>query len=157
MSNKKRIPYSEGTWFAVPLDDNAYCVGRVARCMRGGGVVLAYFFGPRRDRVATLEEVRSLQADDAIKALRVGDPGLMKGEWPIIGDSDCWNRQVWPMPDFLRKDAITGKAWRIKYSDRDPNQVVSEERAPFESRELEADMLYGYGVVEELLSHALPT
>ncbi len=62
----KKLPYREGDWFAVPLQDGDYAVGLVARCPRGGKVFLGYFFGPRRKRMPNLKDLQGLTAEDAL-------------------------------------------------------------------------------------------
>jgi hypothetical protein len=60
-----RVRYGEGDWFAVPLDEGGFCVGVVARANRSG-VLLGYFFGPKRLDVPTLAELTALKAGDAV-------------------------------------------------------------------------------------------
>jgi hypothetical protein len=51
--------YNEGDWFAVPLREGGFAIGVIARVMpRKEGVVLGYFFGPRRNAVPTVEEAQ---------------------------------------------------------------------------------------------------
>jgi len=94
-----KLPYKEGTWFAVPLRGGGYATGLVARHIPGEGkIVLAYFFGPKRQTIPSMEELEGLTPDMAIKVIRVGDLGLFEGSWPIVGDSPKWQRERWPMP-----------------------------------------------------------
>jgi Immunity protein 26 len=59
--------YSEGDWFAIPLRGGGFATGLIARMMpHREGVLLGYFFGPRRDKVPTLDELRDLSTPDAI-------------------------------------------------------------------------------------------
>jgi hypothetical protein len=91
------------------------------------------FFGPKRDRVPNLEELTALRADGAVLVEGIGDLGLINGTWPIIGDSAQRDRVGWPVPVFIRRVGILVKAaWRVHYSDDDPNVVVSEERIPYD-------------------------
>jgi hypothetical protein len=106
----EKLPYKEGTWFAIPLQQGGYAVGRVAR-LSGDGIILAYFFGPKRETVPTLADLGSLTPDSALAVVRAGDLGLIEGSWPIIGDAPVWEREKWPMPAFVRRDEI-GKARR---------------------------------------------
>jgi hypothetical protein len=151
----KKLPYKEGTWFAVPLRQGGYAVGRVARHTPEGEIILAYLFGPKRERVPTLDEVEHLEPHEAVKAIHVGYLGLLDGSWPVIGDSPRWERERWPMPAFIRKDDLSRTAWRVIYSDDDPNSVVSEQRIPYETAELESAGLYGAKAVEAVLSQLL--
>lgn len=151
----EKLPYKEGTWFAVPLRQGGYAVGRVARHTPKGEIILAYFFGPKRERVPTLEEIDRLEPAEAIKVMRVGYLGLLDGSWPVIGDSPRWERERWPIPAFIRKDDLSRTAWRVIYSDDDPNTVVSEQRIPYEAAGLEKDSLLGDKAVEAVLSQIL--
>jgi hypothetical protein len=151
----KKPPYREGTWFAIPLKESQFAVGRVARHSPKGAIVLAYLFGPKRDAVPALEELGSLKATDAVKVWRVGDLGLLNGNWPIIGDSPTWEREQWPMPNFLRQPDATRSGWKVTYADDDPNRVLEEQRVPSQIEGLERDALFGYSAAESALSQIL--
>lgn len=151
----KRLPYEEGTWFAVPLRDRGFGVGVVARIGRRG-VTLGYFFGPRRDAVPRVNEVENLRPDDAIVVKLFGDLGLIEGSWPIIGRGTQWNRSDWPLPGFRRLDDFTGQARRVEYSEKD---LVTAVRDVPTTREdvngLPEDGLSGAGAVEIVLTRVL--
>jgi len=154
-SSKELLPFSEGTWFAVPLRVAGYAVGRVARHSPTGDVILAYFFGPKREAVPNLDEIEHLEPANAIKALRVSELGLLDGSWLIIGDSLRWERERWPIPAFIRKDPLSQTAWRVTYSDNDPNSVPSEVRIPYETTGLEPDRYSGHKAAEIHVSKVL--
>jgi len=135
--------YKEGTWFAAPLPSGRFAVGRVARRTRKGEIILAYFFGPKRDRVPDLNKVESSNPLDAVKVIRIGGYGLMDGAWPIIGDSLLWEREKWPIPEFIRRDPLSETAWRVIYADDNPNEVAREEPIPYSTSDLEPDSLWG--------------
>jgi len=152
---KKTLPYKEGDWFAVPLRDSGYGVGLVAR-MDGEGVVLGYFFGPCYDRLPTKEDISGLSATDAVLVRRFGDPGFLRREWPIIGESDSWSRELWPVPAFGRIALDRSKAWLTEYSD---NDLTSPQReiaiSVEEATGLPEDGLSGYGAIEIRLTRLL--
>jgi hypothetical protein len=152
--DKVKIAYKEGTWFAVPLENSGYAAGRVARYASNGGI-LAYLFGPKLTTIPALIEVEHLQPQEAIKVWHIGDLGLLEGKWPVIGDSACWDREKWPVPHFMRKDELSGSAWRVIYSDDDASKVVAEERIPYETTGLEVGGLYGSVAAELGLSRIL--
>src|SRR5580658_8156552 len=81
-----KLPNREGTLFAVPLRGGGFAVGVVARATNKGKVILCYFFGPRRDSIPALNDMVKLKPESAICVLRIGDLGLINGEWPIIGE-----------------------------------------------------------------------
>ncbi len=129
-------------------------VGVVARATVEGKIILAYFFGPQRTGVPALREVELLKPRDAIRIVRVGDLSIIRGEWPIIGDASSWKRSDWPMPPFARRDHLSRKAWRVQYSDADPNLIDHEEPVSFETN-LERDAVFGSGAAELLLTKVL--
>lgn len=149
-----KVPYSEGTLFAVPLRQGGFAVGVVARASIKGKVILSYFFGPHRTSVPSLAEVEKLKPSEAVRVLQVGDLSLLNGTWPIIGRGASWERSEWPMPVFVRKDPLSRKAWRVHYSDKDPNRIELEEPEPYESA-LECDALFGAGAAEVELTRLL--
>ena len=124
-----RLAYREGDWFAVPLRDGGWAVGRVARMPpppKRGIHLLGYFFGPRRDRVPALEEVASLAPEGAVSVEMFSDLGLVEGRWPVIGGSrDEWasDRDRWPMPAFGYHYDNLGRFYRREYPD-DPRQPM---------------------------------
>lgn len=149
-----KLPYREGTWFCVPLQQGGFAVGLVARATAKGKVILCYFFGPLRTAVPVLAEVEQLKPSDAMRVFRVGDLGLIRGEWPIIGQITSWKRSDWPMPPFVRRDPLSRKAWRVYHSDTDPNLIDREESEPYEST-LEVEGLSGSAAAEIKLTKAL--
>ena len=150
------LPYQEGSWFSVPLRNGGYAVGLVARCSEEGKVILAYFFGPKRLIGVSLNEVERLTPTEAVKALRVGDLGLMNGEWPIIGRSNNWQRNTWPMPRFIRRDDLSRRAWYSYYSEDNPAELLKDEPAAWEASGLDRDSVLGAGAAEIVLTKLLP-
>jgi hypothetical protein len=143
--------YREGDWFAVPLRDGGFAVGVVART-NPDGVLLGYFFGPRRDEVPSLDELGSLKPHDAVLVAMFGHLGLQKGTWPILGQIDGWDRLGWPMPAFVRYEELTGCSFKVLYDDNNPNKVIREEQVqPGAAEQLPKDGLYGAGAIEKVL------
>jgi hypothetical protein len=142
--------YSEGSVFLVPLRDGGYVRGVVARTSPNGKVLFGYFFGPRLLSTDTIA-LDDLNPSDSILTLRFGDLGLTKREWHVLGIIPNWDRSKWPMPDFVRRDDISHKAWLVRYSDNDPNCVETEFPIEFDA-EMPRDSLSGYGAVEIKLS-----
>jgi hypothetical protein len=146
--------YEEGTWFAVPLRSGGYGFGLVARAKNG--CILAYFFGPRQKSLERLKQLALLNAKSAITVLRIGDLGLIRGEWPIIGKLPSWNRSDWPMPAFIRREPLPPfKNWRVYYADDDPTKVVREELESNDRCELLPAVLSGSGAAEIKLTQLL--
>lgn len=153
----KSLPYREGSWFAVPLQGGGHAVGVVARRAPAGRIMLAYMFGPKRDVLPSLDELDTLRPEQALRRLRTGDMALLNERWPMLGDSEHWQRDEWPMPSFIRRNESLQRAWRATYADADPAKLDREESVPFDTPGLESDSLYGYGATELLMSKLLLT
>lgn len=145
----------EGTWFAVPLRTRGFAVGVVARTSSGGGVILSYFFGNVWDQPPPLRSIKDLRPESAVRILRVGDLGIVDGTWPVIGRDPNWQRSEWKSPEFVRRDELSRKAWRVAYSDRDANVVAFEAPTGYEETGLERDAVLGAGAVEIALTKIL--
>src|ERR1035438_9327257 len=121
--------YREGDWFAVPLREDGYAIGVVARANRDG-VLLGYFFGPRRSQLPSLNDVRALIPDDAVLVSRFGHLGLVDVKWPNLGQVDDWDRNKWKMPAFCRYEELSGRSFLVFYDDNDPNRQIRREKVP---------------------------
>ena len=121
-----------------------------------GGVLVGYFFGPRRSEVPSIEELRGLRSEDTVLVQRFGALHLLQDRWPILGHDDGWQREAWPMPPFGRHLEIDGKAWRVEYQNDDPNSVPRETWISMEEfRRLPDNGLLGAGAVESRLTKRL--
>lgn len=153
---RKKLPYKEGSWFAVPLEDSGYALGLVTRAAPAGKVLFGYFFGPRRIQVPELSEVAELLPEDAVLRRMFGDLGLINGDWPVIGESEDWNRDAWPQPLLVRKNTITGQFSLIEYSEDDPNHEIAMYECPAGAvQEYPEDGLSGYIAVQIRLTRLL--
>lgn len=152
---KKAIRHEDGTWFGIPLRNGGFGTGVIARHSPDGSILLAYLFGPKRKEVPSLAEVSKLSPQDALKVIRVGALGLVDGSWPTIGRVASWQREDWPMPQFVRRDDLSEKAWLVTYSDGDPNDVIEEQSVPFDITNVERDALHGAGAAEIVLTRLL--
>ncbi len=151
---RRKLPYKEGDWFAVPLSEGGYALGVVARMNNRGGL-LAYFFGPRYDSVPTIEEARGKAPEDAVAITMVGDLGLLYGTWKVIGRIEPWGRDRWPLPVFGRYDEVFGLAWRIHYAEDLLHELCEERTTVEDARSLPEDGLWGYAYAEIRLSRLL--
>ncbi len=151
----QKLPYREGDVFAVPLRDGGYGIGIVAR-MDGKGAVLGYFFDRRYEAAPAAADVGRLTALDAVLIQIFGDVGLVRGTWPVIGQLRDWRREEWPMPAFGRHEELTGRYFRVEYSDDDPNSRPHE--VPISQEEFERlpeDGAAGFGFIEARLTRLL--
>ncbi len=150
-----KVKYAEGDWFAVPLRDGGFGVGVIARA-NPDGVLLGYFFGPKRDAPPTISEVADLKPTDAVMVRKFGHLGLTQSKWPVVGSVPGWDRHDWPMPVFVRYEELTGRSFRVFYDDNDPNKVVREEQIdPGAGEQGPKDGLLGAGAVEKVLTGRL--
>ena len=116
---------------------------------------MGYFFGPRRESVPRLDELRSLGPSDSVLVRKFGALGLQEGKWPIVGRFGNWSMEDWPLPDFGRIDSMTGMAWRVRYPD-DLDGLGQETRCSIEeAKALPEDGLSGYGALEIRLTKAI--
>ena len=151
---RKRLTYKEGDWFAVPLRSGGFAVGVAARIDRRGGMI-AYFFGPKRTVVPSIDEL-ALVPTDAILVRHCGDLGLLEGTWPVVGSRSDWNRASWPIPAFGRVEPLGDRAWRVEYSEDDLNAPTRESRVSLDEAEsLPKNGVLGAGAAERLLTHLL--
>lgn len=108
--------YSEGTVFNVPLKGGGYARGVIAREARD--ILFGYFFGPRLPDEEF--EIRGFRPEVAVLTTRFSPFGLISGEWKVIGQIQEWNRELWPLPDFVRYDPLGMRKPRlIRYSEAD--------------------------------------
>ena len=154
MKRKARVKAAEGMYFAIPLEPSGFAAGLVARTSKPTGVVLAYFFGRKWGTPPTIEEVSRFTAADAVRILRVGHLGLVRGSWPVIGSLAGWNREDWPVPRFMRIDPLDGYRAVVCYSDHNMLERTSVARAPA-GLTLEEDGLFGAEAAEEEMSDVL--
>ncbi len=122
MSARER--YREGDWFATPLGDGRYVLGRIAR--HSNSIVFGYFFAPPFDHLPTLEEIGDPQAEDSFAQMRFSYLGLRDGEWPVLGQTDNWDRDAWPLPEFESRLEITGRP-TVLYAVQIDEKTVSRE------------------------------
>jgi hypothetical protein len=121
-----RVNYREGDWFAVPLEGGGYAVGVVARA-NPNGILLGYFYGPRRMEPPLLADLAALHAADAVLVARFSSLGLVDGSWPIVGQKPGWDRGDWPTPMFVRHEELTGRWIKVFYDADDPAKLLGEE------------------------------
>ncbi len=151
----KKINYSEGDCFSIPLRGEGFARGVIAR-MNGRGTVFGYFFGPK---IADLADVcvGDLCPEQAIFSGQFGDLGLLNGEWTVIGRVPDWSREKWRFPSFLRFDEGSPTGFLSTY-DEDSLQCINEQKiklSEIDVRDYPEDSLMGYGFVEIKLAKLL--
>lgn len=143
--------FGEGTWIAVPLRDEGFAVGRIARAKRS--ILLGYFFGIRFYSPPLITDVEHFTASEAILVGTFGYLGLKQGKWPVLGKGENWDRTQWPMPRMVRHEEITGRILGVHYDDDDPSIFLGEEVITAgEAAQGPEDGLMGAGFVELALT-----
>jgi hypothetical protein len=119
-----KVNYKEGDWIALPVvDGGGWGLGLVARCK--APAILGYFFGPRRSEPPTMADTVGLTHRDALVIGLVGDLGLLKGEWRVIGKQPSWRREDWPIPLFTNEDGP--RLYLCTYDEDDPAELLRRE------------------------------
>lgn len=147
---KNNIP--EGTIFMLPLRDDGYAVGVLARTSNKGPC-FGYFFGPR---IHSQNEIiyEELNSDKALLCGQFGDLELIRGNWPLVGTIPDWANNRWEMPPQARIDESSDKAWLSYYDDR--LKFLGEKCiTPEQAMQYPYDRLMGAGAVEIRLTKLL--
>ena len=129
-------PYREGQFFLLPLERGSYAIGLIARAPPRGGVLLGYFFGPRRSQAPVVQWLNALHPQNADFVCRFKDTPLYRGEWKLLGVLDTFSRAAWPVPAFHRFDGSvthvpgqeTVQDWKVEYGD--DNLIVPLKESP---------------------------
>jgi hypothetical protein len=133
------------------MGNGEFVLGVIAR--KAGPILLVYFWGDRWPRVPQLEEIGLLLPERAAKVLRVGDLGLRLGEWAVVGSVPSFDSSQWPIPDFVRRDPLRPRAWKISYA-QDLSSVIHMESVGLDSM-LEGDGLCGHKAAEYVVRQAV--
>jgi hypothetical protein len=149
----RKLPYREGTWFAVPLETGGYGVGIVAR-MDGKGGIFAYFFGPKLAAVPALAAVRPKRKSEAVWLCQLGDLGFLEGNWAVIGKCGDWRREEWPLPPFIHVDVVSGETRMRRYTD-DLRASSDEPCSADLAAEYPRDGVFGYRAAESRFTRIL--
>jgi len=152
---RRKLNYSEGDCFVLPLQNGGFARGIVARMDRKGGV-FGYFFGPKLEAKESARIDATLRRENAVLVGQFGGLGLLKGEWNVIGHIKPWSSADWPMPPFFRTDAL-GKLGFICYYDDSLRFLREVQVKPddAEARKLPRDAIMGYVAVEIHLTNLL--
>ena len=151
------IPYREGQFFLLPVERGAYAVGLIARAPVRGGVLLGYFFGPRRSQAPVSQWLSALHPQQAAMVCRFKDAALYRGDWKVIGDLEPFTREAWPVPAFHRFDGsvthVPGndavQDWKVEYGD--DNLIVPRKESPAHGADLKLpeDIAYDPGLLAD--------
>ncbi|MFN0027206.1 MAG: Imm26 family immunity protein [Acidimicrobiales bacterium] len=114
----RRLPYTVGDWFCVPLRDGRWGAGRIVSVHPGGKALLGYFFAPFA-QPPSADVVASLEPAKAILIGKCGDSAIRRSAWPLVRSDVQFDAERWPLPVFRNRDPITGVLRRVVYGDGD--------------------------------------
>jgi len=97
---KRRIRFSEGDVFLIPLNQGGFAAALIARRDVKGSGVLAYIFKRTVDEIQTFDMGCVVSREMVSDVVDVGVQSLRSGDWPIVGRLPSWNRSDWPVPVF---------------------------------------------------------
>lgn len=143
--------YREGDWFGVPLGSGQMAIGLVARSPKRGGLLLGYFFGPPRKQAPDATELKSMHAAQVQLICRFKNGALHRGLWRVFGACTKWRHKDWPMPPFLRKEGLSGRAIRVEYSQDNLTTPAKETEATATDATLPEDIVLDETRVVETL------
>lgn len=135
----------EGSIFLVPLRDDGYAVGVLAR-ISGKGHCYGYFFGQRVSEAGAIV-FSQLIPDNAVLIGKFGDLELRSGGWKWVGKIDGWDSSLWEFKPLARIDESAGRAWLSVYDDKF-NCIEEREITVKEAGKHPYDRMMGAGSVE---------
>ncbi len=157
------IPYREGQFFLLPVERGAYAVGLIARAPARGGVLLGYFFGPRRSAAPVEQWLSGLHPQQAVLVCRFKDTSLYRGEWKMLSSLGNFVRPAWPVPAFHRFDGsvthVPGndavQDWRVEYGDDSLIVPLKESPAHGADLKLPEDIAYDPGLLADTVNRCV--
>jgi hypothetical protein len=150
---KSKVKFQEGDVFAVPLDEGGYILGIIVR--NNKIAPLGYFFKKVYPEVPDNCEL-DLSKDSLLTAVVFGVIGLARGEWPIIGRVEGFQRKDWPVPLFQKEMLDSVGSYAVEYSDDDFTNPVGVHRLPEEEvAKLPPVGLFGYQALISYVSMLL--
>lgn len=140
---RRKLPYQEGDLIKVPVGlsgKRGKALGLIARA-DGKGLLLCYCYLGDPD-------LTKLRARDADLVLQAGDLGLLKGVWNVLGPLPGFRRQDWPLPQFSRRDVVSGVYRLIRYDEDTLEELDERHVSEKEAARHPQDGTSGYGAVQ---------
>lgn len=109
--------YKEGDVVAVPLGIGGYILMLITRTNESR-YFIGYFFGPHICSIPKTTRGLKIKSREVIWIRKVFHDGIREGIWTIIGALPGWNRDEWPLPTFIQRNA---DKWTLKNSYSDQN------------------------------------
>jgi hypothetical protein len=149
------LKFHVGDWCGIPMPENRWVTGRIVH--HQDALIVGYFFGPRRDELPAVEDLKDLSPARADEIRIVSDLGLQNGDWPVLGGHDDFKSSTWIVPAFGKRDWVENRYWRIVYSGG--NVLASPDMEPIsfqEYLELPQVGLVGHRYIGWFLHWTLP-
>jgi immunity protein 26 of polymorphic toxin system len=154
-------PYHEGQFFLLPIERGHFAVGLIARAPARGGVLLGYFFGPRRSQAPGAQGLNALHPEQATLVCRFKDSALYRGEWQLLTPLEGFTRAAWPIPAFHRFDGsvthVPGndavQDWKVEYGDDNLIVPLKESAAHGAELKLPQDLAYDAALLADTVAH----
>ena len=147
----------EGGWYGIPLMNQQYALGLIARYNKSSSFTLGYFFGPAYDKIPDCSYTKKHQANSAVLIKEVAHVGILYGTWPFICMAENFNYADWPIPKFAYIDETEKPGYGyIREYVADCIIFIKQSRVPIKELEgLPSDGLAGHIALEISLTQAL--
>jgi hypothetical protein len=149
----KKIKAMEGYLVAVPLNQNGYGLGLVAR--KNKRVCLGYFFNRVYSTLPMDVSPGEMDKKDVILIAKFSSLGIEDGSWPIIKSLQEFNPFDWPIPVFQGKDYLAERYFAIVYEEDIMNEKKRYSISQQEASTLFEHGLHGYISLQNALSKRL--
>ena len=145
-----RIANLIGKIFTIPLENNGFSVGLIAR--QNKNIALGYFFDKYYKKCPLSISECLINKNHICLIGLFGILGITKKEWKIVDNLPFFNKNDWKIPEFEMQDPLLEKVyWKIKYNDDldEENRIKINEK---EAKYLWSYGIHGYGIIEEILN-----
>jgi hypothetical protein len=145
----KKIKPKEGNLFAIPLTQDGYGIGLVAREYKT--ITLGYFFDIVYQDIPEKINDKDIRNWGIALIGKFSSPGIKNGEWPLLKTDFIFNKEEWPIPIFKTQEPLTEKYYAVKVDStlmNDDRYLISEE----EAKAYFKHVLYGYESLRKQLS-----
>jgi hypothetical protein len=133
------------------LREGGWGIGVVGR-VDPRGVGLGYFMPDRHMAPPAVATFAATSPGSAVLVCLFSDAAARSGDWIDLGSLPGWRRDEWPVPRFVRRDAVRGQVV-VQYDEQDLVTPSSEIRASVtDTAGFPRDDLFGSGAVELALT-----
>lgn len=121
MQKPKSRRHKEGDWLIIPLKNQDYALGIIARANQKSAYLLGYFFPTRYSSPPRYEATVGLIPEDSVLIAWFSDVSIKNGEWHVLPDNGSFSRKEWPVPLFGRPDLVQpDRGFLIEYDQEEP-------------------------------------